>query len=71
MNRYKNYKDFLPEFFVILCKHQIFQIFQESEHARRSERMVDDQINIAIESRETLMSQRVAFKAIQVIFCVF
>ena len=62
---------FLPEFCVILCKHhQIYLIFQESEHARRSERMVDDQINIAIESRETLMSQRVAFKAIQVLFCV-
>ena len=28
--------------------------------------MIDDQINIAVESRETLMSQRVAFKAIQV-----
>lgn len=40
-------------------------LLKESEHARRSERMVDDQINIAIESRETLMSQRVAFKAIQ------
>ena len=39
---------------------------QENEHARRSERMIDDQINIAVESRETLMSQRVAFKAIQV-----
>ena len=38
----------------------------ENEHARRSERMIDDQINIAVESRETLMSQRVAFKAIQV-----
>ena len=71
MNCYKNYNDFLPDFFFILCKHQIFLILQESEHARRSERMVDDQINIAIESRETLMSQRVAFKAIQVIFCVF
>ena len=33
--------------------------------------MVDDQINIAIESRETLMSQRVAFKAIQVVFAYF
>ena len=28
--------------------------------------MIDDQINIAVESRETLISQRIAFKAIQV-----
>jgi len=40
-------------------------LLKENEHARRSERMIDDQINIAVESRETLMSQRVAFKAIQ------
>lgn len=40
-------------------------LLKESEHARHSERMIDDQINIAVESRETLMSQRVAFKAIQ------
>ena len=45
-------------------------IFKESEHARRSERMIDEQINIAVESRETLMSQRLAFKAIQVILVV-
>jgi len=40
-------------------------LLKENEHARRSERMIDDQINIAVESRETLMNQRVAFKAIQ------
>jgi len=40
-------------------------LLKENEHARRSERMIDEQINIAVESRETLMNQRVAFKAIQ------
>ena len=40
-------------------------LLKESEHARNSERMIDDQINIAVETRETLMNQRVAFKAIQ------
>ncbi|TRY73620.1 hypothetical protein TCAL_09915 [Tigriopus californicus] len=40
-------------------------LLKETESARNSERLIDDQINIAIESRETLVSQRVAFKAIQ------
>lgn len=40
-------------------------LLKESEHIRNSERLIDDQINIAIESRETLINQRVAFKAIQ------
>ena len=38
---------------------------KENEHARNSERMIDDQINIALESREALVNQRLAFKAIQ------
>ena len=42
-------------------------LLKESEHARRSERLIDDHINIAVESRETLISQRIAFKAIQVL----
>eukprot|EP00095_Tigriopus_kingsejongensis_P005002 snap_masked-scaffold139_size317827-processed-gene-0.8 protein:Tk05002 transcript:snap_masked-scaffold139_size317827-processed-gene-0.8-mRNA-1 annotation:"golgi snap receptor complex member 1" len=40
-------------------------LLQETESARNSERMIDDQINIAIEARESLVSQRIAFKAIQ------
>lgn len=40
-------------------------LLKETESARNSERLIDDQINIAIESRETLVSQRIAFKAIQ------
>ncbi len=40
-------------------------LLKESEHARNSERLIDDQINIAIEARDSLVNQRVAFKAIQ------
>ena len=40
-------------------------LLQESESARNSERMIDDQINIAIEARETLVNQRLVFKTIQ------
>jgi len=40
-------------------------LLRESEHTRNSERMIDEQINIALETRESLVSQREAFKAIQ------
>lgn len=40
-------------------------LLKESEHARNSERMLDEQISIAVETRESLVNQRVAFKAIQ------
>ena len=40
-------------------------LLKESEHARNSERLIDDQISIAIEARDSLVNQRVAFKAIQ------
>ncbi|RWS31882.1 Golgi SNAP receptor complex member 1-like protein [Leptotrombidium deliense] len=38
---------------------------KEQEHIRSSERMVDEQIEIAMRTRENLMTQRTAFKAIQ------
>ena len=40
-------------------------LLRESEHALHSERLIDDQISIAIEAREALASQRQTFKAIQ------
>ena len=40
-------------------------LLKENEHARNSERLIDDQINIAIEARDTLVNQRYAFKAVQ------
>ncbi len=40
-------------------------LLKESESARNSERMIDDQIHIAIEARDSLANQRAAFKAIQ------
>jgi len=40
-------------------------LMAEGESARSSERMIDDQIAIAIETRETLHNQRATFKAIQ------
>ena len=40
-------------------------LLKESEHARNSERLIDDQINIAIEARDSLVNQRHTFKAIQ------
>lgn len=41
---------------------------KENEHLRNSERLVDDQISIAMETKEHLFSQRGAFKAIQTKF---
>ncbi|CAG0882751.1 unnamed protein product [Darwinula stevensoni] len=38
---------------------------KESEHIRSSERMIDEQINIAMETRDHLHGQRAAFKMIQ------
>ncbi|KAG8195249.1 hypothetical protein JTE90_028400 [Oedothorax gibbosus] len=38
---------------------------KEHEHLRNSERMVDDQISIAVKTKEELLSQRLAMKAIQ------
>ncbi|XP_054722960.1 Golgi SNAP receptor complex member 1-like isoform X1 [Uloborus diversus] len=38
---------------------------KEHEHIRNSEKMVDDQISIAVKTKEELMSQRIAMKAIQ------
>merc|ERR1719433_1900992 len=40
-------------------------LLKESEHARNSERLIDEHISIAVESREALVNQRLAFKAIQ------
>merc|ERR1712241_669005 len=40
-------------------------LLKESEHARNSERLIDDQISLAIEARDTLVTQRQTFKAIQ------
>lgn len=40
-------------------------LLKESEHARNSERLIDEHISIAVEARETLVNQRMAFKAIQ------
>ena len=50
--------DFSPNFRMNL-------LLKESEHARNSERLIDDQINIAIEARDSLAHQRQTFKAIQ------
>ncbi|XP_071448099.1 Golgi SNAP receptor complex member 1 [Hetaerina americana] len=38
---------------------------KENEHIRSSERLLDDQISIAVETREHLMSQRLTFKKFQ------
>lgn len=38
---------------------------KEHEHIRSSEKMVDDQISIAVKTKEELINQRIAFKAIQ------
>lgn len=40
-------------------------LIKESEHARNSERMIDEQINIALETRESLVNQREALKLVQ------
>ncbi len=40
-------------------------LLKESESARNSERMIDDQISIAIEARDALAAQRATFKAIR------
>jgi len=40
-------------------------LLKESEHARNSERLIDEHISIAVEAREALVNQRLAFKAIQ------
>jgi len=40
-------------------------LLRESEHTRNSERLIDEQINIALETRESLVNQREAFKMIQ------
>jgi len=38
---------------------------RELEHTRNSERMIDEQINIALETRDNLVSQREILKAVQ------
>jgi len=38
---------------------------KENEHLHSSERLIDDQINIAIETKEHMMTQRGALKRIQ------
>ncbi|KAJ9583046.1 hypothetical protein L9F63_022611 [Diploptera punctata] len=38
---------------------------KENEHIRSSDRLLDEQINIAVETREHLMSQRLTFKRLQ------
>ena len=40
-------------------------LLRESESARNSERLIDEQIHIAIESREALANQRLALKAVK------
>nr|ADD38357.1 Golgi SNAP receptor complex member 1 [Lepeophtheirus salmonis] len=40
-------------------------LLMENESVRNSERLLDEQINIALDSRETLISQRQAFKAMR------
>ncbi|XP_014284240.1 Golgi SNAP receptor complex member 1 isoform X2 [Halyomorpha halys] len=39
---------------------------EEHEHLLSSERLIDDQINIAVETRENLISQRLTMKRLQV-----
>jgi len=38
---------------------------REMEHTRNSERLIDEQINIALDTRESLVSQRELLKAVQ------
>merc|ERR1712110_672712 len=38
---------------------------RELEHTRNSERMIDEQINIALETRDNLVNQREILKAVQ------
>merc|ERR1719471_1191580 len=38
---------------------------REMEHTRNSERLIDEQINIALETRESLVNQREILKAVQ------
>jgi Golgi SNAP receptor complex protein 1 len=38
---------------------------REMEHTRNSERLIDEQINIALETRESLVSQREVLKLVQ------
>ncbi|GBO01167.1 Golgi SNAP receptor complex member 1 [Araneus ventricosus] len=38
---------------------------KEHDHLRNSEKMVDDQISIAVKTKEELLNQRIAMKAIQ------
>ncbi|BES91218.1 Succinyl-CoA:3-ketoacid-coenzyme A transferase [Nesidiocoris tenuis] len=38
---------------------------KENEHIRSSDRLIDDQISIAVETRENLMSQRLTMKKLQ------
>lgn len=40
-------------------------LLRESEHARNSERLIDEQINIAMETRDNLVFQRETIKAFQ------
>lgn len=40
-------------------------LLRESEHTRNSERMIDEQISIALETRESLVNQREALKMVQ------
>jgi len=40
-------------------------LLRESEHTRNSERLIDEQINIALETRESLIFQRETVKAFQ------
>ena len=57
-NRIQSNGDFSPDIRMNL-------LLKESEHVRNSERLIDDQISIAIEARDTLVNQRQTFKAIQ------
>lgn len=54
-----------PKTLDFTADHRMNLLLKESEHARNSERLIDDQINIAIEARDSLVHQRHAFKAIQ------
>ena len=57
-NRIQSNGDFSPDIRMNL-------LLKESEHVRNSERLIDDQISIAMEARDTLVNQRQTFKGIQ------
>jgi len=45
--------------------HKMDSLQRELEHTRNSERLIDEQINIALDTRESLVNQREVLKAVQ------